>query len=109
MNMSCTAGSQDGHLTAVGKHRPVRWLSKVIEAVGDRLFRFDDQRAIERNWQITKRHSGLGRSYRDLRFDTLYPCFQCGGSGRTDREPCAECDGTGRVTWTDSYRERLLR
>jgi DnaJ-class molecular chaperone len=77
--------------------------------VGDRLFRFDDQLAIERNWQITKRHGGLSRSYRDPRFDTLHACFQCGGSGRTDREWCAACDGTGRVTWADSYRERVLQ
>ena len=106
--MDCTAGSRRGHLTAVGGHGPVHWLSKVIEAVGDRLFRSDDQRAIERNWQITKRHGGLSRSYRDPRFDTLYACLQCGSSGRTSREPCAECHGTGRVTWADCYRESQL-
>jgi hypothetical protein len=76
--------------------------------VGDRFFRFDDQRAIGYNWQITARRGGLCRSYRDPRFDTLYPCFQCGGSGRTNRGSCAECDGTGRVTWADSYRESQL-
>jgi len=106
--MDCTAGSRNGHLTAVGGHGPVRWLSKVIEAVGDRWFRSDDQRAIEHNWQIARRHGGLSRSYRDQRFDTLYPCFQCGGSGGTNREPCAACDGTGRVIWADCYREGQL-
>ena len=107
--MSCTAGSRnDGYLTGVGGHGPVRWLIRLIEAAGDRLFRSDDQWAKDHDWQITKRHRGLSRSYRDPRFDTLYPCFQCGGSGRTDRERCAECEGTGRVTWADCYREGQL-
>jgi hypothetical protein len=108
IDMECTAGSRNGHLTTASEHGPVCWLRRLIEAAGDRLFRTDDQTAIKNNWQITKRHGGLSRSYRDPGFDTLYPCFQCGGSGRTDRAPCAECDGTGRVTWADSYRERQL-
>jgi hypothetical protein len=106
--MDCTAGSRKGHLTAAGGQGPARWLSKVIEAVGDRLFRTDDQWAIEHNLQVTRGRGGLSRSYRDPRFDTLYACLQCGGSGRTSREPCAECHGTGRVTWADCYREGQL-
>jgi hypothetical protein len=106
--MDCTAGSRNGHLTEVGGHGPVRWLSKIIEAAGDRLFRRDDQRANAYGWQITKRHGGLSRSYRDPRFDTLYACLRCGGSGRTSHEPCTECEGTGRVTWADCYREGQL-
>jgi hypothetical protein len=99
---------RDGHLITASEHGPVRWLRRLIEAAGDRLFRTDDQTAIKNHWQITKRHSGLSRSYRDPRFDTLYTCLRCGGSGRTDREPCAECGGTGRVTWADCYRESQL-
>ena len=106
--MSCTASSRNGHLTEVGGHGPVRRLSSVIEAAGDRLFRRDDQWAIEHNLQITAHHGGLSRRYRDPRFDTLYACLRCGGSGGTDREPCAECEGTGRVTWADCYREGQL-
>ena len=109
ITMGCTAGSRnDGYLTGVGGHGPVRWLIRLIEAAGDRLFRSDDQWAKDHDWQITKRHRGLSRSYRDPRFDTLYACLQCGGSGRTDRRPCAECEGTGRVTWADCYREGQL-
>jgi len=107
--MGCTAGSRNGHLTEVGGHGPVRWLSKVIEAVGNRVFRTDDQWAIEHNWQITRRHGGLSRSYRDPRFDTLRACPRCGGSGGIPDEPCATCDGTGRVRRVASYPEGQLR
>ena len=107
--MDCAAGSQNGHLTAASGHGPVRWLSKVIEAVGNRVFRADDQWAIEHNLQITPRHGGLSRSYRDPRFDTLHACPRCSGSGGNPGEPCAACAGTGRVTWADCYREGQLR
>ena len=108
--MGCTAGSRnDGYLTGVGGQEPVRWLSKFIAAVGDRLFRRDDQWAIEHNWQITKRHGGLSRSYRDPRFDTLCACSRCTGSGGYPDEPCTACGGTGRVRLTASYPEGQLR
>ena|SRR5690348_7359757 len=107
--MGCTAGSRNGYLTVVGGHGPVRWLSRLIEAAGDRLFRSDDQWAIEHNWQITKRHGGLSRSYRDPRFDMLRACLRCSGSGGYPDEPCVTCDGTGRVRLTASYPESQLR
>jgi hypothetical protein len=75
----------------------VCWLRRLIEAAGDRLFRADDQRAIEHNWRITRRIGGLSRSYRDPRFDTLRPCPPCNGDGGIAVEPCVSCDGTGRV------------
>ena len=108
--MSCTAGSRnDGYLTGVGGHGPVRWLRRLIETAGDRLFRTDDQTAIKNNWQITKRHGGLSRRYRDPRFNTLLACSRCSGSGGYPDEPCATCGGTGRVRLAASYPEGQLR
>ncbi len=78
--------------------RLVRWLRKQAETAGQRLFARDDLRAVEHGWQITTRCGGLGRQYRDPRFDTLRSCPRCAGSGTADGEPCGVCAATGRVT-----------
>ena len=46
-------------------------LARLIETVGDRLFRDADVRASQHGWQITTRRGGLARTYRDPRFDRL--------------------------------------
>ena len=51
--------------------RLARWLRKQTEKAGQRLFARDDLIAIQHGWQITTRYGGLGRQYRDPRFDTL--------------------------------------
>ena len=58
----------------------------------------NDTEAYWRGWQITKTHGGLGRRYRDLRFDTLAACAQCAGAGEWADAPCGPCLGTGRIT-----------
>ena len=68
---------------------PRRWL--------DRLFEKNDAEAYWRGWQITRVHGGLGRRYRDPRFDTLAECSRCRGAGTGAGEPCPPCSGTGRV------------
>jgi hypothetical protein len=73
---------------------PVSWLAAFAERAGTRLFARDDLFAIEHGWQITKRHGGLGRRYRDPRFDALRPCPECNGHGLAYGEPCV----TGRAT-----------
>lgn len=45
------------------------WLARLLQAAGERLFAGQDQEAAEHGWQITRRQYGLGRSYRDPRFD----------------------------------------
>jgi hypothetical protein len=73
------------------------WLAYIPRRLGDRLFSWNDTEAYWRGWQITKVHGGLGRHYRDPRFDTLTACPQCQGGGFSTKDtPCAPCLGTGR-------------
>jgi DnaJ-class molecular chaperone len=63
-----------------------------------RLFAADDARARACGWQVTVQRGGLGRSYRDPRFDRLVTCTECLGSGvHADDRPCRTCPGTGRL------------
>ena len=78
--------------------RLVRWLRTWVEAAGQRLFTRDDLLAVHHGWQITTRCGGLGRQYRDPRFDTLRSCPRCAGSGTAGGGPCGTCAATGRVT-----------
>jgi hypothetical protein len=68
---------------------PRRW--------GDLWFAMNDAEAGWRGWQATSMHGGLGRRYRDPRFDTVAECAQCQGFGFRADVPCAPCLGTGRV------------
>ncbi len=79
------------------------WLAWIPRRLGDRIFTGNDTEAYWRGWQITKVHGGLGRRYRDLRFDTLAACPRCQGGGASTKDgradtPCAPCLGTGRVS-----------
>jgi hypothetical protein len=79
------------------------WLAASPRRLGDHLFFMNDTEAYWRGWQITKTHNGLGRRYRDLRFDTLAECPKCrgtgpNGTGGAANLPCLLCLGTGRVT-----------
>lgn len=74
----------------------VNWLAALAERAGTRLFARDDVFAIQHGWQITRRHGGLGRRYRDPRFDGLRTCPECNGEGLAWGEPCISCRGTGR-------------
>ena len=66
--------------------------------IGDRLFAADDAQARGRGWQVTVRCGGLGRRYRDPRFDLLVTCTECDGAGvDADDRPCRRCPGTGRL------------
>ena len=48
-----------------------RGLHKCLLRVGARLFASSDAAARRHGWQVTVRRGGLGRSYRDPRFDQL--------------------------------------
>ena len=83
---------------AVAARILLSWLAAIPRRLGDRLFAMNDAEAYWRDWQITRTHGGLGRRYRDPRFDTLAECPKCRGAGATGDQPCPPCLGTGRVT-----------
>jgi hypothetical protein len=74
------------------------WLAALPGRLGDRLFAMNDTEAYWRDWQTIKRHGGLGRRYRDPRFDLLAECPKCRGAGDSADLPCPPCLGMGRIT-----------
>jgi hypothetical protein len=58
-------------------------LASVVRRWGDRWFMINDEEACWRGWQTTKLYGGLGRRYRDLRFDTLAELAMASGRGPT--------------------------
>jgi hypothetical protein len=82
----------------------VAWLARPLDAIGQRWHAETDVRARQRGWAITQRNGGLGRGYRDPRFDSLVRCPPGGGAGDLgdmDGTPCQSRDGTGRLTLYD--------
>lgn len=77
--------------------RFVRWLGRQLRTAGNRLFAAGDLAALYHGWQIVPRYGGLGRLYRDRRFDNLIRCPWCDGAGVFGGAHCGSCGGTGRV------------
>ena len=86
----------DGLVLAVGVM--LDWLAYFLRRWSDRWFAMNDTEAYWRGWQITKTRGGLGRRYRDTRFDRLSSCTRCAGAGVLADAPCGPCLGTGGVT-----------
>jgi hypothetical protein len=86
--------------TAHGKicQRLAARLRACAARLGAQVFAADDAAARRLGWQVTAVRGGLGRRYRDPRFDGLVACSRCGGrGGRSRGAPCAACAGTGRI------------
>ncbi len=77
--------------------RLAAWLGARAEAAGARLFTDDDARALQQGWQIAPIQHGLGRRYRDPRFDLWRACPACHGNGQWQGVPCRSCHATGRI------------
>jgi DnaJ-class molecular chaperone len=73
------------------------WFGRLAERIGRRLFSVSDRTAAQYGWEITLIQAGLGRSYRDRRFNDLHSCERCSGYEETDNRSCFMCGGTGRV------------
>jgi hypothetical protein len=87
---------RDAFALAVGV--ALDWLAYFLRRWGDRWFAVNDTEAYWWGWQITKGLGGLGRRYRDTRFDTLAACARCAGAGGGADAPCGLCLGPGRIT-----------
>jgi len=81
------------------------WLAAVPRRLGDRLFAMNDTEAYWCDWEILETRCGLGRRYRDPRFDTLAECQdtlaecqECRGAGIISAVLCLPCAGTGLIT-----------
>jgi hypothetical protein len=77
----------------LGLHR----LAYFLRRLGDRWFAVNDTEACWWGWQTSKTAGGLGRRYRNVRFDTLAACARCAGAGVWADAPCGPCLGTGRM------------
>jgi hypothetical protein len=76
-------------------------LGALPRRIGNRLFAMNDAEASWRGWQAINAYGGLGRRYRDPRFDLLRECQQCGGSGTKADQECPACLGAGRLAETE--------
>jgi hypothetical protein len=72
---------------------PRQWIAKLA----DRLHAAEDTRARRRGWQVSRISRGLGREYRDPRWDLIVACEVCGGEGMHGVHRCADCLGRGTV------------
>jgi hypothetical protein len=50
---------------------PLDLVIRLLRTLGGKIFQADDRYARDRGWQITSSRSGLSRTYRDPRFDSL--------------------------------------
>src|SRR6202167_5796877 len=100
-----TASDEDGWLArATGR------LALLIGAFSDQFFQADDARASQYGWQITTRHAGLTRTYRDPGFHRLRSCPACRGTGTgPDDRACDRCAGTARLTVSPEPRPEARR
>jgi hypothetical protein len=77
-------------------------LSDWLRTAGERIFSDSDAQAREHGWRIIPLYGGLGRMYRDPRFDSLIRCPRCYGTGSvgggvSGAGPCLHCGGAGRI------------
>ncbi len=73
-------------------------LARRIRVASEAAFAKDDAFARHNGWTIEVRRGGLGRTYRDPRFDRLSRCPDCGAAMDAGDLPCRRCPGDGRVT-----------
>jgi hypothetical protein len=74
------------------------YLANLPRRIGARLFAMNDAEAGWRGWQTINAYGGLGRRYRDPRFDALCECPHCQGTGTKADQECPACLGTGCLT-----------
>jgi hypothetical protein len=85
--------------------RPGAWFEGQLRRIGDQLFAAQDARARQRGWQITRQQGGLGRVYRDPRFDLLATCPAAAAlTGTEGRAAITRVPAAGRSTVRPAHR-----
>ena len=74
------------------------WIARCIRQLGDLVFAREDQEATWHAWDVERRDAGLGRRYRDRRFQALVPCPRCHRvSTVADGADCPQCSAADRL------------
>jgi hypothetical protein len=82
-------------LLAGPDERLTGWMSVCLALTGDLVFASKDAEASWRAWDMERRDAGLGRVYRDPRFDTLVSCPRCHSvSTVAGGSVCQQCSAT---------------
>jgi hypothetical protein len=85
--------------------RPGAWFESQLRRIGDQLFAAQDARARQRGWQITCQQGGLGRVYRDSRFDLPAACPVAAAlTGAEGRAAITRVPAAGRSTVRSAHR-----
>jgi hypothetical protein len=101
---------KDHTTNSSNRKTPGDLLLRVLSTIGSKIFEENDRRARDQGWQIVQRRRGLGRSYRDPRFDYLIACTACNGRGCNPRGiACSDCGGAGRIILTPTAVSQLGR
>ena len=74
------------------------WMARGLQQLGDLVFASKDQEAAWHAWDVERRCAGLGRLYRDPRFDALVSCPGCDRiSTVADGTVCPQCSATDHL------------
>jgi hypothetical protein len=74
------------------------WMARCVQQLGDLMFASEDQEATWHAWDVERRDAGLGRRYRDRRFQALVPCPRCHRvSTVADGAVCKQCTAADRL------------
>jgi hypothetical protein len=85
-------------LAAEPDEPPANWMGHCLTRVGNLLFAGKDQEAGWHAWSVERRGAGLGRAYRDPRFDTLASCPRGHRvSTVADGTACQQCSAAERL------------
>jgi hypothetical protein len=77
------------------------WTARCVQQLGDLVFAVEDQEAAWHAWDVEHRYAGLGRLYRDQRFDALVSCPRCHRvSTDAGRTVCKQCSAADRLVRT---------
>ena len=92
IRLACTRLKPEPH------ERLADWPARCVRQLGDVVFAGEDAEAAWHAWNVEPRYAGLGRLYRDQRFDALVACPRCHRiSTVAGRTVCQQCSAADRL------------